>query len=90
MRSERKSSGTSMVFRNAKKSFHDSGRRDRITSPVEGSLRTKTSDPSKRYSEGKRTAWLRPLRNSLAVRGMVSIVVYTNALVKWPAQNSPE
>jgi hypothetical protein len=26
----------------------------------------------------------------LAVRGMVSIVVYTNALVKWPAQNSPE
>src|SRR5208283_3624911 len=24
----------------------------------------------KRYSAGRRTAWLRPLRNSLAVRGM--------------------
>src|SRR5260370_34047926 len=30
----------------------------------------KTSCPSKRYSEGRRTAWLRPLRNSFAVRGI--------------------
>ena len=37
MRSERKSSGTSMVFRNAKKSFHDSGRPTGSRRPSKGS-----------------------------------------------------
>src|SRR5258708_27254978 len=75
-----------MVLRNARKSFHDSGGRDRITSPVEGSRRTKPSGPSNRYSEGKRTAWLRPLRNSLAIRGMVYIMIYTNGHVNRKCQ----
>src|SRR5574340_1513106 len=39
----------------------------RMTSPVTGSRRTSTSSPSNRNSAGKRTAWLRPFLNSLAV-----------------------
>src|ERR1700730_3067898 len=56
-----KSSGTLIVSASSKKSFQDSGLRDRATSPVAGSRRIKTSEPSNRYSEGRRTAWLRPL-----------------------------
>src|SRR5476651_371312 len=62
-----------MLFINSKKSSHDSGRRERITSPVAGSRCTYTSEPSNRKSEGRRTAWLRPLRNSLAVRAISSL-----------------
>src|SRR6266700_8099273 len=72
-----KSVGTPILSASSKKSSHDSGRRDRITSPLSGSRRMYTSEPSKRYSTGSRTAWLRPFRNILAVRGMVYIVVYT-------------
>src|SRR5215475_2792779 len=54
----------------AKKLCHESGRRDKITSPVSGSCRMKTSLPAKRNCEGRRTAWLLPLRNSFAVRAM--------------------
>src|SRR5260370_34736313 len=69
------------LSRNRKNSSHDSGRRDRITSPVFSSLRIKTSLPSKRNSAGRRTAWLLPLLNSFAVRGMV--------LASPPAFSSP-
>src|SRR5438477_10371112 len=71
-----KSAGTPILSASSKKSFQDSGRCDRITSPLSGSRRMYTSEPSKRYSAGSRTAWLRPFRNTLAVRGMVYIVVY--------------
>src|SRR5208283_691130 len=47
-RSARKSAGTSASSTNAKKSAHPPGFRDRITSPVTGSPRMKTSFPSKR------------------------------------------
>src|SRR3990172_9003044 len=39
----------------------------KMTSPVSGSRRINTSSPSKRNSAGRRTAWLRPFLNSLAV-----------------------
>src|SRR6266852_6739772 len=64
------SSGTFASCRSLKKLSQDSGRRDRITSPVASSWRIKTSLPSKRKSAGKRTAWLRPLRKSFAERGI--------------------
>src|SRR5208282_821330 len=41
-----------------------------------------TSDPWKRRSAGRRTAWLRPLRKSLAIRVMVYIMIYTMIPVK--------
>src|SRR5277367_6900090 len=66
-----------MFFISSKKSFQESGRRERMTSLVAGSRRTYTSEPSKRNSEGRRTAWLRPLRKSLAVFDMVYIIAYT-------------
>src|SRR5271165_2863877 len=47
-----------------------------MTSPVAGSRRTNTSEPSKRKFTGRRTAWLRPLRKSLAV-GMLLPPIYT-------------
>src|SRR4029077_5772392 len=65
-----KSFGTLASCRSLKKLSQDSGRRERITSPVASSWRMKTSLPSKRKSAGRRTAWLRPLRKSFAVRGM--------------------
>src|SRR2546421_11730639 len=46
------------------------GLRDRMRFPVFGSLSINTSVPSNRNSAGRRTAWLRPLRKSLAVRFM--------------------
>src|SRR6266436_3262334 len=75
-----KSSGAFACSVSVMKLFQESGRRDRITSPVAGSCRMKTSLPSKRNSEGRRTAWLRPLRNSFAVRaigGSSKPLVYT-------------
>src|SRR6267142_874280 len=75
-----KSSGTFACSANVMKLFQESGRRDRITSPVAGSRRMKTSLPSKRYSEGRRTAWLLPFLNNFAVRAILSSstsVVYT-------------
>lgn len=74
------SAGIFTSARSLKKLSHDSGRRERIMSPVAGSWRIKTSLPSKRNSTGSRTAWLRPLRNSFAVRMMIvdrSKVIYT-------------
>src|SRR5216683_821816 len=75
-----KSSGTFACSANVMKLFQESGRRERITSPVAGSRRMKTSLPSKRYSEGRRTAWLLPFLNNFAVRAILSSstsVVYT-------------
>jgi len=60
-----KSSGTSTWSRSLKKLCHDEcGRRDRMTFPVSGSFWINTSVPSNRNSEGRRTAWLRPLRKA--------------------------
>src|SRR5208337_639355 len=42
------------------------------TSPVAGSRRMATSRPLKRNSLGRRTAWLRPFLNNLAVRVIVA------------------
>src|SRR5215469_16329630 len=75
-----KSSGTAS-FAMAKKLCHESGRRDKITSPVSGSCRMKTSVPPKRNSEGRRTAWLLPLRNSFAVRAMELLSSQMDCLV---------
>src|SRR5271170_1654890 len=60
----------------AKNSSHDFVLRgsDKITSPVSGSFRIKTSFPSNRNSAGRRTAWLRPLRKSFAVFAAVVII----------------
>jgi hypothetical protein len=63
-------------FQKLEESRHDSGLRERITSPVAGSRRMYTSEPSKRYSAGRRTAWLRPFRKSFAVTDIASLVVY--------------
>src|SRR4029077_16868217 len=57
----------------AKRSSHEPGLRERMTSPVSGSLRMKTSRGVKRKSEGKRTAWLRPFLKSLAILRMVGL-----------------
>src|SRR5579859_6474050 len=72
-----KSWGTLTWSAISKKLCHESGRRDRTTSPVAGSCRIKTSLPSKRNSEGRRTAWLRPLRNSFAVRAIRMLLIST-------------
>lgn len=78
-----KFSDTSTVFMRSKKSCQESGRRDRVTSPAAGLRRINTSEPVKRQLAGKRTARLRPLRKSLAVRGigvsfaMIWIMIWT-------------
>src|SRR6266705_44484 len=52
----------------SKKSSQDDGLAESTT--LSPTLETNTSSaPSKRYFAGRRTAWLRPLRNSLAVAG---------------------
>src|SRR5438552_7150867 len=48
-----------------------------MTFPLSGSFWIKTSVPSNRKSAGNRTAWLRPLRKSLAIRCMNTPVIYT-------------
>src|SRR5258708_30103955 len=70
LREARKSAGISTESARAKRSPQEPGLRERMTSPVSGSLRMKTSREEKRKSEGRRTAWLRPVLNSLAVLRM--------------------
>src|SRR6267143_5077139 len=65
-REARKSAGMSTASARARSS-QEPGLRERMTSPVSGSLRMNTSGEEKRKSEGKRTAWLRPFLKSLAV-----------------------
>src|SRR6267142_55397 len=88
-----KSSGTFACSVSVIKLFQESGRRDRITSPVAGSCRIKTSLPSKRYSEGRRTAWLLPFLNNFAVRAIMSSstsVIYTRVYHKTSPRKSLE
>src|ERR1039457_2387740 len=71
-RSVMKSSGRFASRRSLKKLSHDSGRRDRITSPVVWSWRIKTSRPSKRKSAGRGTACLRSL--SVTGSGLLTLL----------------
>src|SRR5713226_4521849 len=72
-REARKSAGISTVSARAKRSSQEPGLRERMTSPVSGSLRMKTSREEKRKSEGKRTAWLRPFLKSMAILRMAGL-----------------
>src|SRR2546421_9556639 len=72
-RDARKSAGISTVSARAKRSSQEPGLRERMTSPVSGSLRMKTSREEKRKSEGNRTAWLRPFLKSLAMLRMAGL-----------------
>src|SRR6266704_2616249 len=69
-RDARKSAGISTESARANRSSQEPGFRERMTSPVSGSLRMKTSREVKRKSKGKRTAWLRPFLKSLAILRM--------------------
>src|SRR5229473_7198976 len=69
-REARKSAGISTESARAKRSSQEPGLRERMMSPVLGSLRMKTSREVNRKSDGKRTAWLRPFLNSLAILSM--------------------
>src|SRR5882762_10198972 len=68
-REARKSAGMSTASARARSS-QEPGLRERMTSPVSGSLRMNTSHEVKRKSGGKRTARLRPFLKSLAILGM--------------------
>src|ERR1017187_1825169 len=81
--SNNKSSGTPPASASAKKLVQDSGRRDRMTSPVDESRRIKTSVPSNRNSMGRRTAMLLPLRNSFAVRGILASWYIREYITTW-------
>src|ERR1700719_586444 len=72
-RKARKSAGISTVSARAKRSSQEPGLRERMTSPVLGSLRMNTSGEEKRKSEGRRTAWLRPFLKSLAILRMAAL-----------------
>src|SRR5712664_1495961 len=72
-REARTSAGISTESARAKRSSHEPGLRERMTSPVSGSLRLKTSREEKRKHEGKRTAWLRPFLKSLAILRMAGL-----------------
>src|ERR1700730_15655731 len=72
-REARKSAGISTMSARAKRSSQEPGLRERMTSPVSGSLRMNTSGEEKRKSEGKRTAWLRPFLKSLAILRMTAL-----------------
>src|SRR5258707_5476169 len=89
-REARKSAGMSTASARAKRSCQEPGLRERMTSPVSGSLRMNTSGEEKRKSEGKRTAWLRPFLKSLAVlrtgtpgKREYSIAIYTMIYYKF-------
>src|ERR1017187_8401534 len=82
-RSDMKSSGTPALSASAKKLVQDSGRWDRMTSPVDESRRMKTSVPSNRKSIGRRTAMLLPLRNSFAVRGIPASWYIREYITTW-------
>src|SRR6202171_6212116 len=72
-RVKREFAGISTVSARAKRSSQEPGLRERMTSPVSGSLRMNTSGEEKRKSEGKRTAWLRPFLKSLAILRMTAL-----------------
>src|ERR1017187_5740854 len=82
-RSDMKSSGTPAASASAKRLVQDSGRRHRMTSPVDATRRIKTSVPSSRNSFGRRTAMRLPLRNSFAVRGILASWYIREYITTW-------